>query len=278
MKRCPICQNTFDDSMRFCQVDGTALVDESGGALPSDSLKTIIGGAPIQDSADDVSQFGDDATKTLFPPGGSLGGQTPFDETRNSNPSQPFDDSFSLSSNYGSSPFTNESSSGSSFGNSSSSSFDAPDYQSPAKPFDEPQPFNPNAFGGAANQYGQPLAQSSWTPPPAPDAGWQSQNIGANTPFQPPIAGSQGQNQTLPIISLICGILSVACCWIGFLVGPAALVTGYLGRKNADTNPSEYGGSGMALAGMITGGIGALISFGYLLLMILGVIGSSIGQ
>jgi len=39
MKRCPNCQKTFDDAMRFCQTDGTPLVDD---APPADPYKTMV--------------------------------------------------------------------------------------------------------------------------------------------------------------------------------------------------------------------------------------------
>ncbi len=39
MKRCPTCQKTFADSMRFCQIDGTLLVEETENA---DSSETIV--------------------------------------------------------------------------------------------------------------------------------------------------------------------------------------------------------------------------------------------
>ncbi len=120
-------------------------------------------------------------------------------------------------------------------------------YESPRPTYQEPEsPFGqnaPNNFGQQANQ---------WTPPPAPVAQWQNQGVGQNTPFAPP--ASQGQNQTLPIISLVFGILSV-CCYIGWITGPVALITGYLGMKNIAKDPTSYGGKGLAMAGMIVGGI-----------------------
>src|SRR3954469_25606955 len=39
MKKCPTCEKTFEDSMRFCQVDGTPLVD---AAPPVDPYKTMV--------------------------------------------------------------------------------------------------------------------------------------------------------------------------------------------------------------------------------------------
>lgn len=125
-------------------------------------------------------------------------------------------------------------------------------------PFAEPPPQSPF---GQAEPVNQPFQQNEWTPPPAPVSEWQNQNIGQNTPFQPPVAG-QGLNQTLPIISLVLGIVSV-CCYISPLTGLGALITGYLGMKNVNQDPNQYGGKGLAIAGMIVGGIFFLIGIVY---------------
>lgn len=120
----------------------------------------------------------------------------------------------------------------------------------PSNSFNEPiynQPFEPS----------QPLQATEWTPPPAPESSWQNQSVGANTPFQPPPAGAE-QNNTLSIVSLVLGILSIPCC--GFVVfGIGAAVTGFLAKKKVDENPALYGGRGMALAGMIIGIITTVI-------------------
>jgi hypothetical protein len=154
-------------------------------------------------------------------------------------------------------------------------SYDAPKNIDPPKPtYQEPPPMQ---FGSGQSQFdqannqsfgNQPLQQNDWNPPPAPSAGWQDQGLGAQTPFQPPVA-MQGQNQTLPIISLVFGILSV-CCYIGPITGIVALITGYLGMKNANADPNQYGGKGLAMAGMIVGGIFFVI---YTLLWILYILG-----
>src|SRR5688500_6113777 len=39
MKQCPVCEKTFDDTLRFCQADGTPLVDK---AEPVDPYKTMV--------------------------------------------------------------------------------------------------------------------------------------------------------------------------------------------------------------------------------------------
>ena len=97
-----------------------------------------------------------------------------------------------------------------------------------------------------------------WTPPPAPDAAWQNEPIGSNTPFQPPPAGAGGENRTLAIISMISGILSCLCCF-SIITGPAGLICGWIAKKNIAENPGQYGGAGLATVGMITGTLGIVI-------------------
>lgn len=153
-------------------------------------------------------------------------------------------------------------------------------YEAPSTPlpsFKEPEPiietpandpFAPTPFGQANNPFNQPVKQNDWTAPPAPEANWQNQPIGQNTPFQPPVAGGS-VNQTLPIISLVLGILSL-CCYVSPLTGLGALITGYLGMKNANNDPQNYGGKGLAIAGMILGGIFLLLGIVYWILIFLG--------
>ena len=105
-----------------------------------------------------------------------------------------------------------------------------------------------------------PAPMQEWTPPPSPEASWQNQDVGANAPFQsPPVSG---QNKTLPIISLILGIVSL-CCYVSPLTGIAALITGFLGMKNANSDPTQYGGKGLAIAGMVLGALFFLIGMAY---------------
>jgi hypothetical protein len=132
----------------------------------------------------------------------------------------------------------------------------------------------------AFNPFDQPapIAQAEWAPPPAPDAGWQNQQIGQNTPFQPPAAGTGSVNQTLPIVSLIFGILSL-CCYIGWITGPIALITGFLGLKNVNRDPASFGGKPLAIIGMVLGGIFTVLWGLYWLVIILiyaGIIASSV--
>ncbi|MBC7900931.1 MAG: DUF4190 domain-containing protein, partial [Saprospiraceae bacterium] len=96
---------------------------------------------------------------------------------------------------------------------------------------------------------------------------------------QPP-GGEAKLNQTLPIISLVLGIVSL-CCYISPITGLAALITGYLGMKNVKNDPNAYGGKTLALVGMILGGLFFLVGATYYILTILvyaGVLGASLFQ
>lgn len=86
---------------------------------------------------------------------------------------------------------------------------------------------------------------------------------------------AQRQDQTLPTVSLVLGILGLVlfCCYGGIPFGLAAIITGYFGMNNANTDPMQYGGKGIAIAGMIIGGITLVIS---ILLLFLGILGNLI--
>lgn len=90
-------------------------------------------------------------------------------------------------------------------------------------------------------------------------------------------AAPAGQNQTLAIISLVVGILSLFCCaW--FVPGLAAVVMGFLARGKANSNPAQYGGAGFALGGIITGGISLILGLIVVVLYFLGFAASLMQQ
>lgn len=158
------------------------------------------------------------------------------------------------------------------------------EFQSPAPPYAEPEPTQAtpsiNPFDLPRDQQrGQAMAQSDWTPPTPPQSSWQSPGPGQRpmSPPPPPHHG-EGVNQTLPIISLVLGIISL-CCYISPITGIAALITGYLGLKNIKADPMHFGGKGLAIAGMVTGGVFALLAIIYWIVMVVfygGLIGLSI--
>jgi hypothetical protein len=50
------------------------------------------------------------------------------------------------------------------------------------------------------------------------------------------------------------------CCYGGIYLGAPAAVVGFIGMKNADSDPNRYAGRGMAIAGLVIGAITFLIS------------------
>jgi len=72
------------------------------------------------------------------------------------------------------------------------------------------------------------------------------------------------------IFQLLIRIIVFTCCYGGLPLGAAALVTGYLGLKNASENPARFGGRGLAIGGIVTGVIGLLISIIFFTVLLAG--------
>ena len=51
--------------------------------------------------------------------------------------------------------------------------------------------------------------------------------------------------------------------------GIGAIITGYMARKKAKEDPTNYGGEGMALAGMICGGVFTAVSLIYWIVVVI---------
>jgi hypothetical protein len=368
MKKCPTCGKTFDDNMRFCQVDGTPLVADAPAAAPEpppaeepafDPFATIVGvpksaippstppEAPIEPPSaapagevvlepladagpsssadagsvagetassipvappDDILDLGDsDPLKTMYVSDTEMkevlgttsqGAETPSEEIR---ADEAQTEAGAASTDFGSmspppSPFSAPSAPEETPVPAPPSFLDAP--SAPSFPEAETQvqqepPFQPEpSFQDAPAVFQSqpespqfsapppaPIQNQGWNPPPAPTPEWQDQQIGSTTPFQPPPPGTgAGQNKTLAIISLVLGILSI-CCYIGPLTGIAALITGFLANKKAKEDPQTYGGKGLALAGMILGGVFFVVGVAYYiyLIVVLGIVASNGG-
>jgi hypothetical protein len=113
---------------------------------------------------------------------------------------------------------------------------------------DEPRVTNQTSWGQSTTGY-------------QPPAVWQNQpNLQQQQTNYPMRA--QSQDQTLPVISLIVGILAllVGCFLGGIPLGVIAVILGVLALNNEKRDPAKYGGRGMAIAGIVTGIIGFLIS------------------
>lgn len=98
---------------------------------------------------------------------------------------------------------------------------------------------------------------------PAP---WQQTPVQNQQPFGAPGVAATA-DKTLPTVSLVLGILGIVliCCHAGVPLGSAAIITGFLGMKNADSDPARYGGRGLAVGGMILGAAALLSAVMFLL-------------
>ncbi len=71
----------------------------------------------------------------------------------------------------------------------------------------------------------------------------------------------------LAIVSLITGLLSMplCCCWtigLPFPLAIAAVVCGIIAIGKVKSNPQVFSGTGLAIAGIICGGMGLVMSTG----------------
>lgn len=91
-----------------------------------------------------------------------------------------------------------------------------------------------------------------------------------------------GKTNGLAITSLILGIVSIPmllCYGSGVLFGIAALITGLIARGQINKSGGAQGGGGMALAGIITGGIGGVLVGGAIIVIaILLLLGPVVGN
>lgn len=286
MKKCPKCNKEFDDAMRFCQTDGTPLVDE---APPVDPYKTMVASPadiaamippaestpepepepePVSEEVLDIPAA--DPKKTMYASEEEIRSAMaevdqpivdvpPVAEPEPGPPefnAPPADDSaFSKTTPPIPSPFDVPPPSAP---EPAAPVFNAPEPESP--PFVQPDPPAPafNPFEHSAPEAKAPIAQAEFTPPPAAqEQSWQNDEM-QNPQYQPGSGiPAGGQNQTLAIVSLVLGIASIIFC--AGLTGPPALITGIMAKKKATNNPAEYGGAGLALGGIITGILGTLI-------------------
>jgi hypothetical protein len=136
----------------------------------------------------------------------------------------------------------------------------------PPSPFTPPPPAPQNPYDPYAQQQ-SPVPQYQ-TPPQY----GQPYGAAQQYPYGPPMADPAKQNG-MAIGSMITGIVSIvaACCCpiLGLLAGIAGGVLGFLARKQIAERGGQ--GNGMALAGLITGGVGVLLAIVNLALAVSGV-------
>jgi len=286
MKKCPTCDKTFEDSMKFCQVDGTPLVDDEPAFDP---YATMVAPAGISLPAEEKP-----AEPAFEPQPEEPGAIAPPEDILDLPEADPLKTMYVSEAELkevmgGSKPQAEEAAA------PEPPTFIAPevpppsfgDVAPPPSPFSTPEaaveestsappPFEERETMIQAPAFDPPAPVAEWTPPPAPDAAWQNQEVGSNTPFQPPAVGVGGESKGLALGSLICGILSCTiCCGMGLFLGPAAAIMGFIAKKKADEDPQQYGGRGMALAGMITGAVGLVFGVALIIMQVFfGILGN----
>lgn len=311
MKRCPTCDKTFDDNLKFCQVDGTPLVSDAEEvdpfktmvASPADIAAAMSSVSTPEESAkadepvlDIPESFDSGKTQVVSeaelkaemaradadneqvidvppmpepePPKFSEPSLTPpqFDEPAAE--AEKADDAFSQTTPPIPSPFAD----------AKPPAMEPPAFEAkePEPPFSQPEPPSPfaaqspeseppgqtpqfaepepvyNPYEHSAPQAAEPLAQAEWTPPAAQESSMQNpQNFG-----QSPAAPAAGQSSVLAIVSLVSGILGLTLCCGTFIVPLVAVITGFMARGKANSDPINYGGAGLAMGGIIAGVLG----------------------
>jgi hypothetical protein len=73
---------------------------------------------------------------------------------------------------------------------------------------------------------------------------------------------AQPRNDGLAIASLICGIVGVVCFFVclGVILGPTAAIMGFVSRQRIASSGGMLAGGGMAMAGLILGVVGFVVS------------------
>jgi hypothetical protein len=115
--------------------------------------------------------------------------------------------------------------------------------------------------------WGQQQQQQGYQPPTV----WGNQQTIQQQQMNSPMR-IQSQNQTLPTISLVLGILGIVtiCCYGGIPLGLAAVIMGVIAMNQEKNDPDKYGGRGLAIGGIITGAVGLIIGIGIIFLAIIG--------
>ena len=94
----------------------------------------------------------------------------------------------------------------------------------------------------AMPQQQRPIAPV-WQPPPAP--------------FRPPPQPQTG----LAVASLVLGLVSITVgwCYVGMLTSPVAIIMGIIALVQIKNNPTQYGGKPLAITGIVTGILYAVV-------------------
>jgi competence protein ComGC len=113
-------------------------------------------------------------------------------------------------------------------------------YHAPVNPEPYHQGGNYSPYGGAGS--GAVYSEGAAYAPP--------------NPYYPVYSAAPAKlKQGLAITSLAIGCVGLAICFIGFLGAIPGLICGIVAVKKANQKPMEYGGKGLAIAGIVTNGL-----------------------
>lgn len=76
------------------------------------------------------------------------------------------------------------------------------------------------------------------------------------------------QQNTMALVSMILGIISIALCMMA-LTGIPAVICGHIARKQFRESPVPQSGEGMALTGLILGYVAIAITVAYIVFMVI---------
>ena len=128
-----------------------------------------------------------------------------------------------------------------------------------------PPPPGPGPYPGEGygeTPYGQPqYEQPQYGQQPPYGQPQYGQAPYGQAQFGAPAFGAP-QNNTLAVVSLVTGILSIPAlllCYLGVPLAIAALITGFLARGQITREPARFRGTGQATAGIICGAISLVL-------------------
>lgn len=152
---------------------------------------------------------------------------------------------------------------------------DRPEYPSypgdddATRPASPPQQEPPSGYGQVPPPgYGQAPPPPGYGYAPPPGYGYAPPPPGYGYAPPPAVSGTKS------VVSLVLGIVSIVFCYLGLLIGPAAIIVAVLARKeigaaqNAGHPHGPVPGTGMATAGLVTGIVGTVIWAGVVALVI----------
>ena len=120
-------------------------------------------------------------------------------------------------------------------------------------------------YGEQPPDPGQPYGHQPGPPPPPgqPPYGAQPGGYGYQPyGYGPPVAAAP-QTSVMAILSLVVGIIGLlACCT--FIFSIAAVVLGFLGKKEVAESHGARSGGGMATAGLVLGIVGIVLGILYI--------------